>query len=175
MEINKKYGICFWITGLAGSGKSSIGKLIQKDIEKKYGKTLLIHGDDIRNIFNLKGYKKNYRLKIGKSYSDFCKLTTKQGINIIFTTIGLIHELQEYNRSNVKNFIEIYIKSNMTTLLKRKQKIFYIHKTSLVYGVDVKPEYPKNPDIIINNNFKKSSKQHSSIILKKLKEKVIQF
>mgnify|MGYP006092653435 FL=1 len=63
----------------------------------------------------------------------------------------------------------------MTTLLKRKQKIFYIHKTSLVYGVDVKPEYPKNPDIIINNNFKKTSKQHSSIILKKLKEKVIQF
>ena len=41
MKFNKKYGICFWITGLAGSGKSSIGKLIQKDIEKNMEKLYL--------------------------------------------------------------------------------------------------------------------------------------
>ena len=54
---NKKV---FWITGLSGSGKSAIGKAILPKIQKKFGNTILINGDDIRNIFNMKGYDKSY-------------------------------------------------------------------------------------------------------------------
>ena len=168
MNDNKKYGICFYIIGLSGSGKSTIGKLIKRDVEKKYGKTILIHGDEIRGIYNLKGYNKDYRLNLGKSNSDLCKLITKQGINIIFTTVGLIHKLQRYNRSNIKNYKEIYIKAEIKTLLRKKKKIFYKRKTKLVWGVDLKPEFPKKPDIIINNNFKKSVKNLSQELIKQL-------
>ena len=168
MNVNKKYGICFYIIGLSGSGKSTIGKLIKRDVEKKYGKTILIHGDEIRGIYNLKGYNKDYRLNLGKSNSDLCKLITNQGINIIFTTVGLIHKLQKYNRSNIKNYKEIYIKAEIKTLLRKKKKIFYKRKTKLVWGVDLKPEFPKKPDIIINNNFKKNVKSLSQELIKKL-------
>tara|TARA_B100000780_G_scaffold116024_1_gene81347 strand:+ start:1734 stop:2240 length:507 start_codon:yes stop_codon:yes gene_type:complete len=168
MNVNKKYGICFYIIGLSGSGKSTIGKLIKRDVEKKYGKTILIHGDEIRTIYNLKGYNKDYRLNLGKSNSDLCKLITKQRINIIFTTVGLIHKLQRYNRSNIKNYKEIYIKAEIKTLLRKKKKIFYKRKTKLVWGVDLKPEFPKKPDIIINNNFKKSVKNLSQELIKQL-------
>jgi|TARA_B110000037_G_C16990035_1_gene452707 adenylylsulfate kinase len=168
MNGNKKYGICFYIIGLSGSGKSTIGKLIKRDVEKKYGKTILIHGDEIRGIYNLKGYNKDYRLNLGKSNSDLCKLITKQGINIIFTTVGLIHKLQKYNRSNIKNYKEIFIKAEIKTLLRKKKKIFYKRKTKLVWGVDLKPEFPKKPDITINNNFKKSVKNLSQELIKQL-------
>ena len=53
-KINKNKGILFWITGLSGSGKTEISKLIHKFINDKYGKTLLISGDDVRDIFNIK-------------------------------------------------------------------------------------------------------------------------
>ena len=168
MKIKKKYGICFCIIGLSGSGKSGIGKLIKKEIEKKYGKTILIHGDEIRNIYNLKGYNKDYRLKLGKSNSNLCRLVTKQGINIIFTTVGLIHKLQKYNRSNLKNYLEIFIKSNIKTLIKKKKKKFYREKTDFVWGIDLKPEFTKNPNIILNNNFKNSLKDMSLNLLKKI-------
>ena len=36
-KINKRKGILFWITGLSGSGKTSIAKKIIQDINKKYG------------------------------------------------------------------------------------------------------------------------------------------
>jgi adenylylsulfate kinase-like enzyme len=172
MRINKNYGICFCILGLSGSGKSTIGKLIKKNIEKKYGKTILIHGDQIRNIYNLKGYKKNYRIRLGKSNADLCKLITRQKINVIFTTVGLIHEIQNYYRLNIKNFFEIYIKSNIKNLLKMKKKIFYKQHTNFVWGIDLKPEFPKNPDIIINNNFKKSPQQLSKILFNTISRQI---
>ena len=52
-KINKK-GILFWVTGLSGSGKTTISKLIKDDIVKDYGPTLLISGDDLRKIFKFK-------------------------------------------------------------------------------------------------------------------------
>ena len=56
-KIDKKKGILFWITGLSGSGKTTIGKSIHNDI-KKYGPTIMISGDNVRKIFHLSGHKK---------------------------------------------------------------------------------------------------------------------
>ena len=54
---NKK-GVIFWVTGLSGSGKSTIAKLLHKKISKLYGKTLIIHAEDLINTFDLKSFKK---------------------------------------------------------------------------------------------------------------------
>ena len=169
----KKLGIVFWITGLSGSGKSTIGNFIKKYIDKNYGKTVIIHGDDIRNIYHLRKYKKKERLNLGISNSNLCKLISSQGINVIFTTVCLFYELHKYNRSNIKHYIEIYIKSDIKTLVKNKKKKFYRYKTKLIWGLDIKPEFPINPDIIINNNFKISLKFLSKKLIESLKKIVI--
>jgi len=46
-----KNGYLFWITGLSGSGKTTVAKKIKRDVEKLYGPTVVISGDEIRNIF----------------------------------------------------------------------------------------------------------------------------
>ena len=51
-KIDKNKGIVFWITGLSGSGKTLIAKKIGNEIKLKYGPTIIISGDDVRNIFN---------------------------------------------------------------------------------------------------------------------------
>lgn len=168
----RKNGIVFWITGLSGSGKSTIGNIIFNDINKKYGKTLIFHGDDIRNIYDFKQYEKKHRLKLGKSNSNLCKLIADQGLNVIFTTVGLFHKLQEYNRSNIKNYLEIYIKCDLENLLSMKKKNFYKKKTKFVWGLDIKAEFPKKPDILLQNNFDIPIQKLGMILLKKIKKKL---
>ena len=75
---NKNEGILFWITGLSGSGKSSIAKSIKKEIVNKYGPTLNFSGDDLRKIFDLNKYDKASRLKYCLAYSNFCKEMVKK-------------------------------------------------------------------------------------------------
>ena len=173
IKINKKKGILFWITGLSGTGKTSIGRNIKKDIVKNYGPTLVVSGDDIRNAFNLNKYDKISRLKIGKQYTRFCKILTNQNINIIFSVVGLFHELQKYNRLSIKNYVEIYIKADLFKVKKISKKKHYNKKTSNVLGLDIKPEIPKNPHIIIKNDFKNSKSVISKNLFKIIKKKLI--
>ena len=164
-------GILFWITGLSGCGKTSIAKLLHKKINDAYGPTLLISGDNIRSDFKLKGYDRDSREKIGLMYSRFFKRILNQKINIIFAGIVLIEKVRKYNRKNIQNYFEIYIKSNINFLKKNKIKKIYEKKENIV-GINISPEYPKNPDIVIVNNFLKSKKDISRKILKKILKKI---
>ena len=95
-------------------------------------------------------------------------MLSKQGLNIIFTTVGLFGELFDYNRTNLNNYTEIFIKTDIKKLLKNKKKLFYKIKTKNVWGLDLKPEYPKNPDIILENKFNLSIAKLTITLYKKI-------
>lgn len=164
-----KLGILFWITGLPGSGKTVIGNLLLKKISSNYGPTILLSGDDLRKDFSIIGYKKKERLKIGLMYSKFFLRILKRNINIIFSGVVLSHRIQKYNRKKIKNYIEIFIDSDISKNKKIK-KIY--NKTKNVVGMDIVPEYPLNPEVKVFNNFKKPLKKLSKEIFILIKKKI---
>ena len=103
IHLQKKKGIFFFITGFSGSGKSSIAKIIKKDIRNNYGPTILLHGDEIRSLFNLKGYSSTDRKKIAMQYSKLCKKITDNGINVILATVSLYNIVRKWNKANIVN------------------------------------------------------------------------
>ena len=132
----------------------------------------MISGDNIRKIFNLKGHKKDERLKLTKSYCRFAKYITNQKINIIFAVVGMFEEPRKWNRKNLKNYVEIYIKSNLKKIIRLKKKKIY-HKKNIknLVGLDIKPQFPKKPDIKINNTFNKRSNILAKEIVSKIQSK----
>ena len=170
IKINKDKGILFWITGLSGSGKTTLGKAIHRDINKLYGPTLMISGDDLRKIFDLKGYDYEQRLQITKKYCKFVEYITNQKINIIFAVVGMFYEARKWNKKNIQNYVEIYIKSNIKKIIKtNKKKIYKKINPGKIIGIDIKPEYPKKPHITILNEFKYSKNKLKEALLKKIK------
>jgi adenylylsulfate kinase-like enzyme len=175
MRLDKKYGIVFWITGISGSGKTTLSKSICPFIKKKFGSTVLLSGDNLRRIFKLNRYEKNYRKQLGKKYTLFLKHISANKINILFSVVGLFEELHIFNRKHLRNYIEIFIDANLKKTEKRKEKFFYRKKTKNVWGKDIKPEFPKKPHIIIKNNYKKSINTLSKELIKKINDLKINF
>jgi len=169
MKFNKKYGILFWITGLSGSGKTTIAKKIEKKITKLFGPTILISGDNIRKIMDLNEFTKTKRLDYGKKFSKLSKLITNQKINVIFATVSMLHKVRFLNKKNIRNYVEIYIKTDVQKIIKRGKKRIYFKRRKNIVGFDIKPEFPKKPDIVINNNFNKDVDTLSNELVKKIK------
>lgn len=165
---SRKKGFLIWITGFSGSGKSELGKLVLPHISKKIGKTVLINGDDLRRIFDLRGYSKKERLENAKKFFGLYKLITDQGINVIFCVVSMFNKVRAWNKKHINNYIEIYIKTEIKKIIKQKKKRIYFKNKKNIVGIDIKPELPKNSDIIINNDFKKSTKEISKELLKKI-------
>ena len=112
----------FWITGLPGSGKTQLAKKIKKDIEKINGPTLEISGDEIRKYFSLNKYDEKSRRNYAKKYPYFCNFLIKKDFNVIFSTVSLFHEVQAFNRKKISNYMEIFIKSDINQLIKKKNE-----------------------------------------------------
>ena len=166
----KNSGILFWITGLSGSGKTQISKKIYPQIKKNYGPTVLFSGDDIRQIFNLKGYTYNERLETVMKYCKLAKSITSQNINVIFAVVGMMHKARAWNKRNINRYVEIYIKSELKKIIKKGKKRIYHQNKNNIIGVDIKAEYPKKPHIILHNKFKKNIETHSAELILKIKK-----
>ena len=168
VKLKKNKGILFWITGLSGSGKTGIAENIKNNISNKYGPTVIVSGDDLRKIFNYKKFSRKDRLAYALNYSKFCKCITDNKINIILSTVSLFHKVRKWNRTNINNYIEIYIQSDINKIIEQKNKFFYKGKYKNVIGKNIKAEFPKSPHITIKNNFIKSTNALSKELIKKI-------
>ena len=170
---NPKKGILFWVTGLSGSGKTTISKKMQNDIQKIYGPTLLISGDDIREIFDFKDYSAAKRLTLVMKYCKFAKCITNQNVNLIFAVVGMMDKIRNWNKKNITNYLEIYIKSDLKKIIKfKKKKIYHEKGVGDIVGLSIKPEFPRNPDIIVNNNLKTDIKSLAKQLINKIQKKI---
>ena len=120
-------GTLYWITGLSGSGKTSISKIIYNNYRKEKDNIVFLDGDNMRRILNLEttGFDVITRKKNAYIYVQLAQLLTNQGIDVIFATIAMFNEIRDWNRKNILNYREIYIKSNIENLVKRDAKGIY--------------------------------------------------
>ena len=129
-------------------------------------------GDELRSVFGYKLFSKEKRLAFGMSYSRLCRLLVKQEINVVIGVIALFKEIHTWNRENIENYNEIYIKVPMKVLVARDQKKLYSlalkGEVKHVMGVDIKVEEPNNPDIIINNDGSNTPEEMMNEIIEKL-------
>jgi len=169
-KINRKKGILFWITGLSGSGKTTISKKIKKSISNLYGPTILVNGDNLRKIFGFNKFNLSERIILSKKFCNFAKYITDQKINLIFSVVAMMDKPRIWNKKNIDNYFEIFIKTKIDDIIKaKKKKIYHKKNVGAIVGVDIKAELPKKPDIIITNNFNKSSNILAKELIGKIK------
>ncbi len=116
----------YWITGLSGAGKTSVGKLLYEKMKQKYPNIVFLDGNVLREMFgNDLGYTREERIKCAMRYARLCRMLQEQGMNVICCTISMFDEIRSWNREHIANYREIYVKVSMEELVRRNQKGLY--------------------------------------------------
>lgn len=158
-----------WIIGLSSSGKSKIAGLVYKKLKKKKTNTVWLDGDKVRKIYNDKlGHTLKDREKNAERISRLTKYFSDQNINVIASVLSNFPKWQNWNKKNIKNYKQVYLKVTLENLILRDKKNLYKKalkkKRKNVVGIDLKFHEPLNSDLIIDNN--KMTKNFNKIVKK---------
>lgn len=163
-------GTVYWVTGLSGAGKTTIGTVLFERLRSRNSSVVRLDGDNLRQVFKSQDYSFEGRKNLGYQYSALCKMLAHQGIDVIICTIAMYDELRQWNRDNIPNYKEIYLKVSIEELIRRDQKGMYSkalrNEMDNVMGINLDYEEPKHPDIIINNSGEKSPSEVVELIMK---------
>lgn len=164
-------GTVFWITGLSGAGKTTVGKALYEKIKDQKDNVVLLDGDALRNTIAADlGYTKAERHESAERNVRLCKLLGDQGIDVVCCTICMFEDIRQWSRENNEKYVEVYLKVPMEVLKGRNQKNLYVEAQDNLVGLGIGMEEPEHPDLVITNNGDQSPEIIADQILGKAEE-----
>ncbi len=164
-------GTIYWITGLSGAGKTTVGQIVYENLKKKKDNVVLLDGDALRSTIAADlGYTNEDRHESARRNTRLCKLLGDQDIDVICCTICMFEDIRKWSRDNNEKYLEIYLKVPMEILKGRNQKNLYVDAQDELVGLGVGMEEPEHPDLVIINDGEKTPEKIADEILKKAEE-----
>ena len=148
-------GKVIWITGLSGAGKSSLAVETVRLLRNDQKNVVLLDGDELREILGADKYKnvnhnRDKRLELALSYAKLCRTLSLQGFTVVISTISMFREVYSWNRENLPNYFEVYLKVPQKELIERDSKNiysgYYAGRLKNIAGLDLDVDEPENPN-----------------------------
>ena len=121
------------LVGDSGAGKTSISRVTAKILRTKISNLVLIQGNEMRSLLQLKGFSKKERISASNYSSELIKFLTNNGINV--------NAIKVENGHIVRSKFEKVTKGSN---LSRKIKSNELNTKGTIYCLDVK-------DLVIPN------------------------
>jgi len=148
--------IVIWITGLSGSGKTTVAKGLELELHKRGYLTKLLDGDNVRTgINNNLRFTEEDRKENIRRIAEVSTLFMKAGVILINCFISPTKEIRDQAREIVgeKDFFEIFVNTSLEICEERDIKGLYAKaRAGLIKnftGIDSPYEEPENPAVEI--------------------------
>tara|TARA_B100000214_G_C23928478_1_gene609512 strand:- start:628 stop:1140 length:513 start_codon:yes stop_codon:yes gene_type:complete len=141
-----------WITGLPGSGKTTIARKLKCILQSKISNNIvLLDGDNIRSILPYEvSYANEERIKLAHFYSKLALLIESSNCMVICSFVALFNNVREYTRRMANDYYEIFLDPSLNDLIKKNKKGLYNDKSEYMLNQFNKHEFPQNPELRLN-------------------------
>ncbi len=159
-------GWVVWLTGLPGSGKSTITRFLAKKLRNRNVKVQILSSDMLRRILTPKPtYTEEERDIVYGTLVLIAKLLSDNGVNVLIDATGNRRKYRNNARRKIKKFVEVYVKCPLdicVTREKKRKKTFgapvgvyakaLSGKSSTVPGFGVPYEEPLHPEVVVETD-----------------------
>jgi len=159
-------GWCVWVTGLPGSGKSTIAERLLKKLRSLNVHVQIVSSDMLRKVMTPKPtYSEEERDAVYATLVFIARLLTQNGVNVIIDATGNRRRYRDHARKEISNFIEAFVRCPLEICIQRetKRKDFayapkgiykkaFTGESMTVPGVGVPYEEPENPEVTVDSD-----------------------
>ncbi len=167
-------GFVVWLTGLPGSGKTTIARRLAYEVRRKGRNVELLDGDEVRRWLSPKeGFSREDRELHLKRVAYVCKLLARNGVAVIASFVSPYRSVRDLARKAIGDFVEVYVRCSLETCVRRDPKGLY--KKALkgeianMTGLQDPYEEPLDPEVVVDTE-KESLDECVDKILRKLEE-----
>jgi len=158
-KMNGHKSLMIWLTGLSGSGKSTVANTLQNQLYNEGVHVYLLDGDNLRHgINNNLSFSEEDRKENIRRTAEIGKLFVDSGIVVLAALISPFEEDRNQARKlfDPNEFVEVYVKCPIQVCETRDPKGLYKRarkgEIQQFTGIHVPYEEPKDPEITINTN-----------------------
>jgi bifunctional enzyme CysN/CysC len=145
-----------WFTGLSGSGKSTVAKLLEQELLRMGRLTTTLDGDNIRHGLNKDlGFTDADRVENIRRIGEVAKLFVETGVIVLCSFISPFRAERQMVRELVEpgEFIEVFVDTPIEECIRRDPKGLYAKAQAGAIpnftGIDSPYEAPEQPEIVL--------------------------
>lgn len=160
-----------WLTGLSGSGKSTIAKGLEEELHSNGFFSVVLDGDNVRTgINNNLGFSEEDRKENIRRIAEVAKLFLQNGVIVICCFVSPTEEIRNLARTIIdeKDFVEIFVNTPIEECEKRDVKGLYAKarkgEIKDFTGVNAPFEIPAKPNLEIQTQNKSVEQSVSEVL-----------
>ncbi|MFT6392440.1 MAG: bifunctional enzyme CysN/CysC [Ilumatobacter sp.] len=157
-EMNSHRPGVVWLTGLSGSGKSTIANVVESKLHAMGVRTYLLDGDNVRHGLNRDlGFTDADRVENIRRIAEVSSLMVDAGLVVLVSFISPFRAERQLARERVADgeFIEVYVDASVELAESRDPKGLYAKaragELSNFTGIDSPYEAPESPEVRIDS------------------------
>jgi adenylyl-sulfate kinase len=150
-------GLVVWLTGLSGSGKTTIALEVEKMLQARQVQAYRLDGDVLRLGLNADlGFSPEDRKENIRRVAEVARLFQDAGLVVLASFISPQRSMRQFARNLVPEgtFIEVYVQASLETCVQRDPKGNYQRalagKIQNYTGISQEYEEPMDPDLVLN-------------------------
>ena len=158
-QVLRQRGIMIWMTGLSGSGKSTVAIGVERELHRRGILCRILDGDNIRSGINSNlGFSAEDRRENIRRIAEIGKLFVDTGIVTIACFVSPTEELRQMAREIIgaKDFREVYIATPLSECERRDVKGLYARarrgEVKDFTGISAPFEVPVHPDLSLDTS-----------------------
>jgi len=167
----KEQGFTVWFTGLPSSGKTTVAKLLEKELRARGLKVERLDGDIVRRSLSKDlGFTKEDRDKNIERVTFVARLLTGNGVAVLTSFISPYREKRDQAREEIGRFVEVYAKCPVEVCMRRDPKGLFekalAGEIENFTGISDPYEEPLNPEVVIETDRERPQESAAKVIAK---------